>query len=250
MFYVYEWFIIDTNEIIYVGKGTKNRYKVKKHNYFFNEMIKRYECDSRIIKFFDEEIDAFNYEFERIRELKEKKQCICNIYNGGSGGSTKIWTSEKREFYSKYNCMKNIVQRERMSKNNPMKNPKICKKVADKIKKKIVLDGKIYEDAKEVAKLYKKSVNTVYYWIKNGITNDKKQIFYYGSTPNIKKVKNDKRNKKVLVDEIEFESVKSASNYIKVDPSILIKCLKNNKLCKNYKCRYVNQHPSHRNSII
>ena len=32
MFYVYEWFRTDTNEIFYVGKGCNRRYKVKKHN--------------------------------------------------------------------------------------------------------------------------------------------------------------------------------------------------------------------------
>ena len=35
MFYVYEWFIKETDEIIYVGKGCRNRYKVRKHNRFF-----------------------------------------------------------------------------------------------------------------------------------------------------------------------------------------------------------------------
>ena len=26
-YYVYEWFIVDTNEVFYVGKGKGNRYK-------------------------------------------------------------------------------------------------------------------------------------------------------------------------------------------------------------------------------
>lgn len=30
MFYVYEWFIVETGEIFYVGKGTGKRYQVKK----------------------------------------------------------------------------------------------------------------------------------------------------------------------------------------------------------------------------
>ena len=40
MFYVYEWFVKETGEVFYVGKGIKNRYKVKKHNKFFNDFIK------------------------------------------------------------------------------------------------------------------------------------------------------------------------------------------------------------------
>lgn len=36
MFYVYEWFIKETNEVIYVGKGKGKRYKVRKHNRLFD----------------------------------------------------------------------------------------------------------------------------------------------------------------------------------------------------------------------
>ena len=50
MFYVYEWFIKETNEIIYVGKGCRNRYKCLQHNRIFKEFIKRFNCESRIIK--------------------------------------------------------------------------------------------------------------------------------------------------------------------------------------------------------
>lgn len=34
MYYVYEWFVIETDEIFYVGKGTGRRFKVRKHNKF------------------------------------------------------------------------------------------------------------------------------------------------------------------------------------------------------------------------
>lgn len=53
MFYVYEWFIIDTNEIFYVGKGCKDRYKdTRSRNKMFNEFYKRFNCNTRIIKTF------------------------------------------------------------------------------------------------------------------------------------------------------------------------------------------------------
>ena len=39
MFYVYEWFIVETNFVFYVGKGCRNRYKVRKHNKLFNYII-------------------------------------------------------------------------------------------------------------------------------------------------------------------------------------------------------------------
>ena len=104
MFYVYEWYIVDTDEIIYVGKGCKNRYKVTKHNKMFNEMIRRYNCKSRIIKKFDNEKDAFEYEFIRINELRNKNQCVCNIYNGGTGGTVSWWNEERKK--RKYNYIR------------------------------------------------------------------------------------------------------------------------------------------------
>ena len=110
MFYVYEWYIKETGEIIYVGKGCKNRYKVRKHNRLFNEMIKRYDCESRIVKRFDSEKEAFEYEFERVFQLKCIGQCVCNINKGGAGGVTNWWTDEKREQYSKNNVMKSKEQ--------------------------------------------------------------------------------------------------------------------------------------------
>ena len=64
MFYVYEWFDVKSGEIIYVGKGTKRRYKVRKHNKLFNECIAKSECDSRIIAEFSTEEEAFLYEQE------------------------------------------------------------------------------------------------------------------------------------------------------------------------------------------
>ena len=39
MFYVYEWFIKESGKVFYVGKGHKNRYKVRKHNKLFNYIL-------------------------------------------------------------------------------------------------------------------------------------------------------------------------------------------------------------------
>ena len=45
MYYIYEWYRKDNNEIFYVGKGSGNRYKVKtQRNALFIEMINKYEC--------------------------------------------------------------------------------------------------------------------------------------------------------------------------------------------------------------
>ena len=71
-YYVYEWYIEDTNEIFYVGKGTGNRVtSMKNRNSYFKNIIKKYKCNYRILKYFQNENDAYNYELKRGLELKE-----------------------------------------------------------------------------------------------------------------------------------------------------------------------------------
>ena len=178
MFYVYEWFIVSTGEIIYVGKGSGKRYKVTKHNNFFNDMIRRFECDSRIIKTFENEIDAFNYEYVRIEELRKLGQCVCNIRYGGFGGTKSWWTDEIREKYSKNNVMKSEQQRKRMSINNPMKNKKIATKVG-KTKRRPVIIGDIeYSSVKEAHEILGVAVDTIQSWCIKG-KNSNGQICKY-----------------------------------------------------------------------
>ena len=104
-------------------------------------MITRFECNSRIIKYFEKEEDAFAYEYDRVKELQSIGQCKCNIYKGGFGGETKTWTAEKRAIYSEKNVMHSTEQRQRMSKNNPMKNPEIAEKVNSRKRKPVIIDG-------------------------------------------------------------------------------------------------------------
>ena len=48
MFYVYEWYNVNTEEIFYVGKGCGNRYKqVSQRNYKFKEY---YETNLKTLK--------------------------------------------------------------------------------------------------------------------------------------------------------------------------------------------------------
>lgn len=71
-YYVYEWYVEDTNEIFYVGKGTGNRVtSMKNRNSYFKNIRKKYKCNYRILKYFRNENDAYNYELKRGLELKE-----------------------------------------------------------------------------------------------------------------------------------------------------------------------------------
>lgn len=168
MFYVYEWFIVETGEIIYVGKGTRNRYKVRKHNKFFNEMIRRNNCDSRIVKKFENEKDAFEFEYIRVRELHESGQCICNIHDGGSGGSTEWWTDELRKQYSEKNVMKSSAQRERMKVNNPMKNSNIAEKANSQKRRPVIIGSNEYESVKAACDALGVTYDSIALWCKKG----------------------------------------------------------------------------------
>jgi len=245
MFYVYECFIKDSGEIIYVGKGSKKRYKAKKKNKLLNEFLNRFDCDVRIIEYFDNELDAFEKEAKRVHELKNIGQCVCNNHRGGFGGCSYIWNDERRKKASENNGMKHAEQRKRMSICNPMKDPVIAAKSGAEHKRAIVLDNKYYASQIDAAAIINVSTNTILTWLKRGY-NSKGKACYYADTPrNAKDVKLKTTNsKQVIVDGKIFDSVRSAAKFIECAPETIIRNIKNNRLCKGFKCIYVNQQPS------
>lgn len=252
MFYVYEWYDCDTGEIFYVGKGCGRRYKVKQHNALFNHFIATKNCKSRIIKEFAEEKDAFDYEYYRVKELKNIGQCKCNIYNGGFGGSALWWNDEYRERYSKNNVMKCQEQRDRMSKNNPMKNPEVARIVIEKNKRHIILDGIEYSCAGDIAKMYSITSGAVLEWAKKGYTPNGKSCHYADEKEKenwqiLYKNRHCSTSRKVIVDNMIFDKVKDAASYLKCDASALIRKMQKNEPFKGHICRYVNQQPSRTN---
>lgn len=175
MFYVYEWYIIDTEEIFYVGKGCKKRKgQISARNKLFKEVYDNNKCANRIVKEFDNENDAFNYEHQRITELKNKGLCKCNLDYGGKGGCHFIWTPEMREYYSKYNVMKSKKQRERMSKNNPMKNKEYAMKNGLKHRKPFYIGDNEFQTLDEASKYYKVKLQTIKYYLNKGHKGNEK----------------------------------------------------------------------------
>lgn len=88
-FYVYEWYIKDTDEVFYVGKGTSDRYKkIYGRNYFFQCMYKTHNCDVRKIYENLTEEEAFKKEIETIKYYKENTNYrLTNQTDGGEGSS-------------------------------------------------------------------------------------------------------------------------------------------------------------------
>lgn len=254
MFYVYEWFILETQEIFYVGKGCKGRYKSTSHrNKLFSEFIKRFNCSSRIIKYFDSEEEAFLYEKSRISELKKSGFCCCNLDNGGTGGVNFVWTEEMKKYKSIYNPMKSSSQRKRMSENNPMKNPEIAKKVRQKTMRPVIINGIKYEGVKTASIKLGVRDKTISTWCKRGYDTNGNPCRYENEPqkeyPLIKKTHPKVTNSKpVIIDDVKFETVKDAAKYLGVWSESLIKAIKDNRKCKGHSCRYDNQQPSQRKS--
>lgn len=193
MYYVYEFFIVETGEIIYAGKGTGRRYKVvSQRNKLLKKMLKEYKCDSRIVKEFDEEKDAFIFEYEYIKELKKQGQCVCNIHSGGAGGSGEFWTDELRREYSENNVMKDPAQRRRFSEKNPMKDPEIAERVNGRKRRAVIIGNKEYKSVAEACKSLGVAQDSIILWCKKGINGkgelcrykDEEQVIYTGKRYN------------------------------------------------------------------
>lgn len=172
-FYVYEWYDVNNNVIFYVGKGCGDRYKqTRVRNKLFLDYYKTHLCKVRIIKYFDDEREAFKYEKEHIAELREKKEAFCNISEGGNGGLQFSWTEEMRSYKSRFNPMKDQQQRIRMSNNNPMKNQEIAKRVASKKSRPVIIGDVEYSSIKEACIALNTHYETVVYWCKRGQNKD------------------------------------------------------------------------------
>lgn len=109
IYFVYEWYDIDTGEIFYVGKGLGTRYKTRnkgKRNRLFNDYVSTHNCSYRkIIENVNEET-ACDFEDKRIKELKAKGLCSCNITSA---------TSHRGMQFGKENAMYGVSPRDRMS---------------------------------------------------------------------------------------------------------------------------------------
>lgn len=107
-FYVYEWFIVDTFEIFYVGKGTGNRrFETHNRNKYFMNIYNKYNCAVRIYK--------------------------QNLTNGGTGFSTgSLNPTVQNPHYGEKNGMRkhNI---DFSGEKNPFYNKKHTEKTKEKI---------------------------------------------------------------------------------------------------------------------
>lgn len=86
-YYVYEYYIVPTKEIFYVGKGTGDRYKtVKGRNKYFTDMFNSHKCAVRIFSKNLTEEEAYQIEYLRIQFLRKYTPFrLTNQTEGGDG---------------------------------------------------------------------------------------------------------------------------------------------------------------------
>lgn len=107
IFYVYEWFIIQTLEIFYVGKGVNmRRFEIHNRSKYFKNIYNKYDCAVRLVHQSLTNEQACELEKDRIAELKVIGQARCNFTNGGTGFSTgDLNPTKKNPHYGNKNGM-------------------------------------------------------------------------------------------------------------------------------------------------
>lgn len=242
MYYVYEWYFVDTGEVFYVGKGCRNRFKVRHHNSLFDEALKSNKCESRVIQTFQTEQEAFEYECYRVNELKAIGQCKCNIHEGGRGGSTEWWTDELRNHYSVNNVMKSEAQRRRMSEFNPMKNPEIAEHVNSQKKRAVIVGEHEYASIKDAHEQTGASVETITNWCNKGINQNGEKCRYKDSEQIefVGKRYNKGGSRPVVFEGREFECVKDFAEEIGIGENTAGAWLKRGFNPDGVPCRYAN----------
>lgn len=87
-FYVYIHFKKDSLEPFYIGKGSGNRYQCPHgRSRYWNNIVRKHGFAADILKYFDKEQDAFDYEKEMIKFFREEGFKLCNMTDGGEGAS-------------------------------------------------------------------------------------------------------------------------------------------------------------------
>lgn len=121
-YYVYAWYIKDTKDIFYIGKGCNKRYKIKKReNKAFMNILENNECDSEILVNNLTEEEAFQLEKIFIAYFKGIFPNLTNVGKGGEnpprikGKRPEEWTSNIRdaqiEFYKNHPEYKEIASK-------------------------------------------------------------------------------------------------------------------------------------------
>lgn len=236
-FYVYEWYNTETGYVFYVGKGCRRRWLTwTTRNDIFKEYLKNHTCKSRVLEYFDAEEDALEYEKAKIEEYKENGMCHANLILGGVGCINTKWSDDMRI---------------EMSINNPMKIPSIAKKVGEKHRKPVSINGVVYDGVNIASEMLGVMNLTIIRWCKQGHDSNGNPCRYLSEEQKQYKFVAKPNGVKLIVDGILFNSIREVASYIGVSSTAVSNALKENRKCKGYIInKYDNQHPIQVNSDI
>lgn len=250
MFYVYKWYIKNTNEVFYIGKGCHNRVrKIRGRNKIFLDYYNNNDCGWEILEYFENEEDAFAKEKELIAYYWSIGEAEANIDEGGHGGHKCAMTLKQRQYRSKYCQWRSPEYKAYISEHNPMKNPETAELVASQNRKPIVIGEKEYSSINEAMKELNVPYETIRGWCKKGYNSDRVLCYYKEDGP-INSIPLLKNEQGVLIDGQYFPSIKRAATFLgKKSGSRLAEALRNHK--KTYcghTIEYANQQPSQENN--
>lgn len=139
VYYVYIWYIVDTGEVFYVGKGKGKRYKQVSHrNKFFTDMYNSHNCTVKKIYENLTEDEAFQKEKDTVKWFRENTNFrLTNQTDGGEGSSGWKPSQEFRDKQSKIHKeqwqdeeFKNKMIAIRTDENGPYKSQEFRDKIA------------------------------------------------------------------------------------------------------------------------
>ena len=102
-YYVYEWYIVETNEVFYIGKGTGRRCYSTNRNKMFKDFYSTHNCNVRKVRENLTEAEAFMLEhFLIVYYIEETDYRITNQNTGGSARTSYFqMTEDRRKMYEK-----------------------------------------------------------------------------------------------------------------------------------------------------
>lgn len=96
MFYVYEYYKVENDEVFYIGKGTGRRIReLRNRNEYFKAIYNKYECAVRIVKNNLSNEEACKLERQLIAKSWKKGEAYCNLAEGGQGFSSGLLNPSK-----------------------------------------------------------------------------------------------------------------------------------------------------------
>lgn len=87
VYYVYEWFIKETNQVFYIGKGKGNRYKQDKRNPYFLSVKSHHNCDVCFVKENLTEYEALILKEELFSQREKEGQILTNVITPNAIGA-------------------------------------------------------------------------------------------------------------------------------------------------------------------